>query len=611
MIKLRVLVTAWVVSVVWGTVLWAQSAQDVVWVQIEAHPSLITAQERARIYAGELEDVNGFAMGSGWYGITLGPYRRADADQVLRVYRREGVIPRDSYIAFTDTYRQQFWPIGANILNRGVIEALPPVAAEPDTPTPTAQTDPQTDIAAQENLDENSETTRETDTATALDALQDETPAQARQSERRLNRAEREELQIALKWAGYYTAAIDGAFGRGTRASMAAWQEANGVDPTGILTTAQRVALLRQYNAVLDGMDLTLVRDDAVGIEMLIPKGVVAFDTYDYPFAKFTPTGDIPAQVLMISQEGDQTTLFGLYDIMQTLEIVPLDGRRERANASFTLVGESERIISHTEASLRNGQIKGFTLVWPAGDEARRTRILDQMRASFSRIDGVLDPTQSASDEQAIDLVAGLQIRVPRLSRSGFFVSGSGDVVTTLPSVQNCGRITLDQETDAQLVAADDRLGIAVLRPAEAIVPRAVAAFAGIAPRLQSEVAASGFSYGGVLGSPSVSFGTLADLRGLRGQEDLTRLDMATLEGDAGGPVFDEAGSVLGMLLPRDGSDRQLPPEVSFAADGNVILSLLRQSGVDAMDATSRAPMAPEDITAQARDMTVLVSCWE
>ena len=71
----------------------AQSAQEVVWVQIEAHPSLATATDRARDYAGAIEDVNGFALGGGWYGIALGPYARDDAEQVLRVYRRNLGLP--------------------------------------------------------------------------------------------------------------------------------------------------------------------------------------------------------------------------------------------------------------------------------------------------------------------------------------------------------------------------------------------------------------------------------------------------------------------------------------------------------------------------------------
>lgn len=584
--KLRFLGLAWICVVLFATASAAQNARDVVWVQIEAHPSLSKAQERARLFARELEDVNGFTMRGGWYGIALGPYRRSDAEEVLRSYRAQRLIPTDSYIAFSRDYRQQYWPVGANLLQRGTV-----AVAVDETPDSTDTTEPE---ALQVAV-----------------APADETPAEARRSEQLLSRDERKDLQIALQWAGFYASAIDGAFGRGTRASMAAWQDANNHEVTGILTTKQRIELFAQYNAVLEGMDLRLVRDDKAGIEMMIPTGVVSFEDYDYPFARFAPKGDVPVQVLMISQEGDQTTLFGLYDIMQTLEIVPLDGERERRNSSFKLIGQNDKIVSHTEVALDSGQIKGFTLVWPAGDEDRRTRVLGEMRKSFERVDGVLDPSWSDRGEQAIDLVAGLQIRRPRLSRSGFFVSDAGDVVTTLEAVQNCTRITLDEDTEAALTAADDTIGVAVLTPQAGLAPRAVARFSAQPPRLQSDVAVSGFSYEGVLGAPTMTFGALSDLSGLRGEPELTRLELAMLEGDAGGPVFDQAGGVLGMLLPRMGKERQLPAEVSFAADGTSIQSFLVSLGIDARAQASQAPMAPEDITAAGRDITVLVSCWD
>ena len=57
--------------------------------------------------------MNGFALDGGWYGIALGPHTRPDAEQVLRVCRNKGVIPRDSYIALGCTFCQHFWPMGA------------------------------------------------------------------------------------------------------------------------------------------------------------------------------------------------------------------------------------------------------------------------------------------------------------------------------------------------------------------------------------------------------------------------------------------------------------------------------------------------------------------
>ena len=80
-------------------------------------------------------------------------------------------------------------------------------------------------------------------------------------------------------------------------------------------------------------------------------------------------------RVILISQEGSRTTMAGLYEIMQTLKIVPLDGERRINKNGFVLTGQDDDIVSYTEVGLNDGQIKGFTLVWPTGDEERRLRL--------------------------------------------------------------------------------------------------------------------------------------------------------------------------------------------------------------------------------------------
>ncbi|MEZ5714291.1 MAG: serine protease [Paracoccaceae bacterium] len=435
----------------------AAAQQDIAWVQIEALPSLTAAEERVRAYAGRLPDVNGFALGGGWYGVVLGPYTGADAERVLNVYRTESEIPRDSFIAYSSAFQQQFWPVGANLLNL-------PLAGQT-----TALAQPQQEPQATQPQAGNSQ-------AEQQPAPADETPRQARESEAQLSREDRMQLQVMLQWAGFYDGGIDGAFGRGTRGSMAAWQEANGFEASGILTTLQRAALKKQYNAVLEGLGLQTVADTTAGIEMQMPMGVVAFSKYSPPFVHYDARGDGPARVLLISQEGDQNTLYGLYDIMQTLEIVPEKGERERKGDSFVLTGQNDRIVSYTEAELKGGEIKGFTLIWAAGDEERRQRLLSEMRNSFKRLDGVMSPAEGADEVQKIDLVSGLEIRRPKLSRSGFFVDRNGTVVTTADAVAQCDRITLEDEYEARVVYTDAARGVAVLRAAEPLAPGAVAA---------------------------------------------------------------------------------------------------------------------------------------
>jgi len=573
----------------------AQRANDVVWVQIEAQPSLAEATARARVYARQLEDVNGFSLGRGWYGIAVGPYLRSDAEQVLRRYKSDRLIPRDSFIQLSSRFRQQFWPVGANVLNRGVLELPSGVAAAPAENTAT----------------ENVPTEQEPVAEATPPQPADETVPQARQSERLLTGEERRDLQIALQWAGFYNAAIDGSFGRGTRNSMAAWQEANNFEVTGILTTNQRAVLFQQYNAVFDGLDMKLVRDARAGIEITMPTAEVGFARYEAPFAHYDSTGDIGARVLLISQAGDQNTLFGLYDILQTLEIVPTDGPRARKNRSFEITGENARLISDTRVTLENGQIKGFTLIWPVGDEERRTRVLDEMVKSFARIPGVLDPAAGSNAEQAIDLVSGLQVRQPKLSRSGFFVNATGTVMTTSEVVNSCSRLTLDGDAEADVLLEDTTNGVALLQPRSPLAPLAVAGIGLDPPRLQSEISVAGYSYEGVLSAATLTFGTLEDVRGLRGEETLKRLSLKAQTGDAGGPVFDASGSVVGMLLPKPTEGPQLPEDVSFAVQSGVLAALAEKTGITLTASNRSGAIAPRDLRLAAQGMTVLVSCWE
>lgn len=580
--------------VFWTAQAWAQTP---VWVQIEAQPTLAAAQDRVRAYAAELENVAGFYIGSGWYGIVLGPYSQQDADTLLRRYRSERRIPSDSFIAFGGNFRQQFWPIGVGAPTSA--QPLPGATPQPQTED-VAETDPVIIIAP----------TPEPEPEPI--AIPDETPRQARASEALLTRAEKEQLQIALKWFGSYQGAIDGAYGRGTRGAMEAWQVANNHAATGILTTSQRAELLGSYNAVLDGMDLQLVRDDAAGIEMLVPMGVVEFLEYEPPFARYGPRGDINAQLLLISQPGDRARLAGLYEILQTLSVVPPEGPRQRLDNRFELIGEDDKIVSTTRVWMRDGNLKGYMLVWPAGDEDRRRRVLDEMDASFNALPGALDPAIARPDEdQAIDLIAGLEVRKPRLSRSGFFINDAGDVLTTTEAVAECERITINSDNDAQIAYFDQVRGLVVLRPITPLAPIDIAAFQTAVPRLQSEVAVAGYPYGGILVTPALTFGRLADLRGLNGEEAIKRLALTAQPGDAGGPVFDNGGAVLGMLLPRSNANGQvLPPEVNFSVDAEEILASLNGAGIAVQTTDTAAFMPPETLTERAADQTVLVSCW-
>lgn len=565
----------------WAALAGALAAQEQVWIQVESLPTLDRARLSAEGYSEQLPDVAGFYVGSGWYTVALGPYSPGEAQSVMANLMAEGVIPGDAALLDGAAFQQQFWPPAP----------------------PGATTEPIPDAAIAES---------EPEPAAPDPAIPEETFEEAVASEGALPGPAKEQLQVALEWAGVYQGGIDGDFGPGTRGAMSTWQGQRGYEPTGVLTARQRAELLGDFNAILGDLGMETVRDEAAGIQVELPLGLLGEPVTEPPFVRFDAAdgGPLP-QVLLISQPGDQSRLWGLYEIMQTLEIVPQEGPRERTEDAFVIEGQDAQVHSTTYAWLVDGQIKGFTLVWPAGDEDRRRRLVESMRASFRRLPGVLDPgAGDPGEDQAVDLVSGLQVRQPERTASGFFVDAGGTVVTTADAVAGCGEITLDESTLARVVGTDAGLNLAVLQPEAELAPRAVAAFRAGAPRIGSEVAVAGFPYGGALARPALTFGTLADIRGLNGEEEVRRLELSAQAGDSGGAVLDESGAVIGMLLPRGAGSTVLPDTVSYALDAEAIQAVLGQAGVMATTATATGALGAEKLTRDGGAMAVLVSCW-
>jgi hypothetical protein len=192
-------------------------------------------------------------------------------------------------------------------------------------------------------------------------------------------------------------------------------------------------------------------------------------------------------------------------------------------------------------------------------------------------------------------------------------VTQSGLVAATSAAVQNCSRITLDGDTDAEVIADDTERGVAFLKPKAALSPLAFAQFVGQAPRLQSEVTLAGYSFEGVLSAPSITFGTLADVRGLQGEKNINRLALRARDGDAGGPVLDRTGAVIGMLVSAPEGGPQLPDDVSFSLDAETVTAASADAGVTlaAPAAEGAASLTAFQLSEKAGSMTVLVSCWE
>ena len=549
----------------------AQSVKSM-WIQVETHETEDDALGQILAYQPFLSAVAGFELPNGEFGVVVGPFSELESEYLLTQFSQTGLIPSDSIITAADQFGRQFYPTSDE-------------ATQADLPKVTK---PDTLVLIDETLDE------------------------ARASERLLSADEKKLLQIALKDAGYYTSAIDGLYGRGTRASMTRWQQVNNYAETGVLTTRQRAELLAQYYVVLQDLGMARVEDRTAGIAIEIPAAQVAFDGYTSPFAHYTEASGDDTGVHLISQPGDRTALYALYDVMETLSIVPVDGRRKKNRNNFVLTGRNDEIISHTEAYFSGGNIKGFTLVWPANRADQAEKLIERMQRSFEILPGVLPVGESAETTAGQELLGGLDVRKATAVVSGAFVNDEGLILTTSAISESCARIAAFDDSDFELIRFAPELGLSLLAPKTSIKPMGFGAIKTTPNQINTRVSASGYSFGGALNAPTLTHGTLAATSGLQGEAYLDRLELTQFPSDAGGPVLGARGEIVGIQNARnvDGA-RQFPNDVNFMTDGATLASFLTETGVSFTPSAGTEPKTAIEIERMATDMTVWISCWE
>ena len=567
----------------------ASVAQDSRWIQIEAQPSLLDAETRARIYAQEFPDTQAYSIGSGWYAITLGPLPEDQADLRMSQLRARAAIPLDSFLATGANYLKRIYPIGP--------------APKAVTPEQTAEADLAQQEATQVSVVENQESTAPEQSIT----VPDETVSEARASEGLLSREEKMDVQRYLQWAGYYNSTIDASFGHGTRRSMAAWQTDNGHEDTGVLTTAQREQLRAQYLAIFDGLGLETNHDLEAGISIDLPKEVVAFDAYAAPLAHFkSQDASSPAHVFLISAEGNRGDLAAIYGVLPTLSIVPINIEKSLNKDRFVITGAGTTTRAFITASHNGGEIKGFGLIWPNQNEEQFDRLVAHMRKSFDTFSGTLDPSLSVAINDS-ETEFGVAIRKPSFVRSAVFVSDQGHAITDASDLDQCSALTIGGIYDAEIIARSET-GVGLLSPKSDFNPISYAKL-GNAVRKGDKTFLSSYPYGGRLSLASVTEVTVAETTDLSGNAEKFRLDLLAEPGDFGGAVLDQSGNLTGILVSQDDTGRVLPNNVNFAAATNALAIMMQSAG---LRLSSGKTQRLDDVAliASAQNILTPIECW-
>ncbi len=615
----------------------AQSLPEV-WIQVESKKDILDARDRAQFFARSFPDTHAFVTTTGWYAIAIGPLPRDVARRQLARLRADGRIPRDSFVSDGRTYLSQFWPLSANNTPRDD-QAMPPVPPQEAGPVtaPTAgssaagaaadstaeapATRPEPEPAATATTAETTAPPAKTAQQTAQPAapaaagpIRDPNPAATRRFERSLPRERKKAIQTWLTWTGDYDSTIDGAFGRGTRRAIRAFQKREGFQATGYLTRDQLALLEKRYGEITARLGVREMRNLDAGIAMPFPSKLVTFDRFEPPFVHYRPLNDSGVRMMLISQKGDSTTLRGLYDLMETLDTVPPEGYRKIRRRWFVLTGRNDRIVSYSYARLSKGMIKGFSLVWPVALDAQIQPLVSAMYDGFTPLDDhVLDENlgRDKTTEKAVSAGSDLDVKQPDRAATAFVVNADGVLLTNVANVDGCARLTINDGIEVGMLFENRSDELAILKPIDPFRPASYALFSDLAPKLGDKVTISGFSFPDVMDAAVLNYGTITDLRGAGGEQDRLRVSAFLERGDVGGPVLDGRGAVVGLSLQKPGIDSNLPEYVNFALDAGTITATLSDQEITFGIARSRQAADPVDLAAMAADFTVKLSCWK
>lgn len=222
----------------------------------------------------------------------------------------------------------------------------------------------------------------------------------------------------------------------------------------------------------------------------------------------------------------------------------------------------------------------------------------------------------SSASEEAISPTpgqGGLGSRTHADSTGSGFRVARGAIVTNHHVVNGCSRLSVNGVA-AEVRGSDARSDLALLNstvpgPSTSLRARRVA--------VGEPVAVAGYPLRGLLSGFNMTTGTLSSLSGMGGDTRLVQITAPVQPGNSGGPVLDSAGNLMGVVVSKLDAIKaakitgDIPQNVNFAINANVLRSFLDANSVEYETANSDKAIASTAIAEKAKGFTVLVECWK
>lgn len=204
-------------------------------------------------------------------------------------------------------------------------------------------------------------------------------------------------------------------------------------------------------------------------------------------------------------------------------------------------------------------------------------------------------------------------------SGTGFYISHDGHILTSDHVVRGCRTVKIkdarNNVMEVTAVAQDSANDLALLRSGKPA--RAVANFRrGVEGQPGEAIAVVGHPLLGVLASTAnITTGIVSADAGPGDLPTLLQVTAPVQPGNSGGPLVDQAGNVIGVMVSRV-EKKQLAggrpiQNVNFAIKGGVAQEFLGKRRVAFVGNASRSKLEATEIYKRIRPTVVAVGCWK
>lgn len=241
-------------------------------------------------------------------------------------------------------------------------------------------------------------------------------------------------------------------------------------------------------------------------------------------------------------------------------------------------------------------------------------------RASGERVTGLVTP-ELAFKLGTAAAQPGTRPRITQppaasSSGSGFLVTEQGHILTNAHVVTGCTRRTLRDGTNLVMVAYDPSRDLALLSSSRLAGRTPLRFRSGRDLQVAESILVAGFPLSGLV-SPdlNVTIGNVSALSGPDGSKSLIQVTAPVQPGNSGGPILDQAGSVVGVVVSKLDAlavaviTGDIPQNVNFGISLATVREFLDLHGISVLQQPSSQTRTNAEIAELAGSGTFSILC--